>query len=259
MTRIIAIANQKGGVGKTTTAISLSAALAAFGNEVLIIDMDPQSNATASLGLRGRPGRSTYEVLLGGARLSDALVTTSSEHLWIVPATSDLAGADVELAQLPDRTFRLKAALNGAVAPYRIVVIDCPPSVSLLTLNALAAAQEVIVPVQCEYLALEGLGEFTRTLELVRRNVNRDLRLRGLLLTMYDRRTNLSRQVADEVRRHFPNTFRAVIPRSVRLSEAPSHGLPINAYDERSPAAIAYQELAEELLTAIESNVGVAS
>ncbi len=259
MTRIIAVANQKGGVGKTTTAINLSAALAAFGHEVLIVDMDPQANATASLGLRGRPGRSTYELLLGSLRLADVVVATGSEHLWIVPATSDLAGADLELAQLPDRTDRLKAALDGAVAPYRFVIIDCPPSVSLLTLNALAAAREVIVPVQCEYLALEGLGEFTRTLELVRRNVNRDLHLRGLLLTMYDRRTNLSRQVADEVRRHFPNTFHAVIARSVRLSEAPSHGLPINAYDERSPAALAYQELAEELLTAIGTSVEVAS
>jgi chromosome partitioning protein len=259
MTRIIAVANQKGGVGKTTTAINLSAALAAFGHEVVIVDMDPQANATASLGLRGRPGRSTYELVLGGARLADVVVASRSEHLWIVPATSDLAGADVELAQLPDRTHRLKAALDGAVAPYRFVIIDCPPSVSLLTLNALAAAREVIVPVQCEYLALEGLGEFTRTLELVRRNINRELHLRGLLLTMYDRRTNLSRQVADEVRRHFPNTFHAVIPRSVRLSEAPSHGLPINAYDERSPAAIAYQELAEEVLTAIGTTVEVAS
>jgi chromosome partitioning protein len=259
MTRIIAVANQKGGVGKTTTAINLSAALAAFGHEVLIVDMDPQANATASLGLRGRPGRSTYELLLGSLRLADVVVATGSEHLWIVPATSDLAGADLELAQLPDRTDRLKVALEGTVAPYRFVIIDCPPSVSLLTLNALAAAREVIVPVQCEYLALEGLGEFTRTLELVRRNVNRDLHLRGLLLTMYDRRTNLSRQVADEVRRHFPNTFHAVIARSVRLSEAPSHGLPINAYDERSPAALAYQELAEELLTAIGTTVEVAS
>ena len=259
MTVAIALANQKGGVGKTTTAINLGAALAAFGNEVLLIDMDPQGNATASLGLRGRPGRSTYEMLLGGARLSDVMVSTASAHLWIVPATSDLAGADVELAQMSDRASRLKTALAGAVAPYPFVILDCPPSVSLLTLNALSAADEVIVPVQCEYLALEGLGEFTRTLELVRRNVNRDLRLRGLLLTMYDKRTNLSRQVADEVRRHLPNTFHAMIPRNIRLSEAPSHGLPINAYDERSSAAIAYQDLADELLAAIRNSVGVAS
>jgi chromosome partitioning protein len=259
MTRIIAIANQKGGVGKTTTAINLSAALAELGHEVLLVDMDPQANATASLGLRGRAGRSTYELVLGGERLSDVVVSTASKHLWLVPATPDLAGADIELAQLADRTFRLKEALSGAVAPYAFVIIDCPPSVSLLTLNALGAAQEVIVPVQCEYLALEGLGEFTRTLELVRRNVNRDLRLRGLLLTMYDRRTNLSAQVADEVRRHFPNTFRAVIPRSVRLSEAPSHGLPITEYDHQSPAAAAYRDMAEELLASISSSLGVAS
>jgi chromosome partitioning protein len=259
MTRMIAIANQKGGVGKTTTAINLSAALADLGNEVLLVDMDPQGNATASLGLRGRAGRSTYELVLGGARLSDVVVSTASKHLWLVPATSDLAGADIELAQLADRTFRLKAALNGGVAPYAFVIIDCPPSVSLLTLNALGAADEVIVPVQCEYLALEGLGEFTRTLELVRRNVNRDLRLRGLLLTMYDKRTNLSGQVADEVRRHFPNTFHAVIPRSVRVSEAPSHGLPITEYDAQSPAAAAYREMAGELLASIGSTLGVAS
>jgi chromosome partitioning protein len=251
VTRVVAIANQKGGVGKTTTAVSLGAALAERGRRVLLIDMDAQANATASVGMRAPAGRSTYELLLGRLPLGEVVSETGQPGLWIVPSRSDLAGADVELADLRQREYRLRNVLGGGIERYDYVIIDCPPSVSLLTVNALAAAQEVIVPVQCEYLALEGLGEFTRTLELVRRNLNPRLRLRGLLLTMYDRRTNLSRQVADEVRRHFPNTFRVAIPRSVRLSEAPSHGLPIGAYDARSPAAEAYGALAEELLSMV--------
>ena len=183
---------------------------------------------------------------------------TPCGRLWIVPSGPDLAGAEVELAAVMAREFRLRRALEGATEPYRFVIIDCPPSVGLLTINGLTAAQEVIVPVQCEYLALEGLGQFTNTLELVRRNLNRELTLRGLLLTMYDRRTNLSQQVADEVRRHFPNTFRSVIPRSVRLSEAPSHGLPIGLYEPRSPAAEAYDALAGEVLEGIGDPVEVA-
>lgn len=259
MTRVIAVANQKGGVGKTTTAINLSAALAERGHMVLIVDSDPQANATSGLGMKATPRRSTYELVLGEALLAEAVVETRWQGLWIVPSMSDLAGAEIELIKLPEREYRLKRALEGAIASFGFVIIDCPPSVSLLTVNALAAAREVIVPVQCEYLALEGLGEFMRTLELVRRNLNRELRLRGLLLTMYDRRTNLSRQVADEVRRHFPNTFRTIIARSVRLSEAPSHGLPINAYDMRSGAAAAYGALADEVLEAVGEKVEVAS
>ena len=248
MTTVLAIANQKGGVGKTTTAINLGAALAGRDHNVLIIDIDPQANATAALGLRGSQHATSYQLLLEETPLADIVIPTSCDRLSIVPSTPDLAGAEPELTPMMAREYRLKRALEGAIEPYRFVILDCPPSVGLLTINGLTAADEVIVPVQCEYLALEGLSQFTSTLDLVRRNLNRDLRLRGLLLTMFDRRTNLSQQVADEVRGHFPNTFRAVIPRSVRLSEAPSHGLPINAYDAASPAAAAYDALADELL-----------
>ncbi len=251
MTTVLAIANQKGGVGKTTTAINLGAALAGRGHHVLIIDLDPQANATAGLGLRGREHASSYQLLLEEMPLAELVMPTSSQRLSIVPSTSDLAGAELELAPLMAREYRLKRALEGVIGTYRFVIIDCPPSVGLLTINGLTAANEVMVPVQCEYLALEGLSQFTHTLDLVRRNLNRQLHLRGLLLTMFDRRTNLSQQVADEVRRHFPNTFRAVIPRSVRLSEAPSHGLPIGAYDAASRAAAAYEALADEILAGV--------
>jgi chromosome partitioning protein len=257
MTKVIALANQKGGVGKTTTAISLGAALAAHNQRVLIVDLDPQANATAGLGLRAPPGASTYQLLLKEAPLADVVLPTAFEGLSIVPSTADLAGAEIELAPMIAREYQLRNALEGPIAEYAFVLIDCPPSVGLLTINGLTAAREVIVPVQCEYLALEGLGQLTETLDLVRRRLNPRLQLRGLLLTMYDRRTSLSQQVAEEVRRHFPNTFAAVIPRSVRLSEAPSHGLPINAYDPRSPAALAYDALANEVLVGTNGYVEV--
>ncbi len=258
MTAVIALANQKGGVGKTTTAVNLGAALAASGQEVLIVDLDPQANATAALGMRGQSGHSTYELLLEEAEIAAVTVATGCERLSLVPSTPDLAGAEIELASMMAREYRLKRALEGAIARYRFVIIDSPPSLGLLTINGLTAAQDVIVPVQCEYLALEGLGQLTHTLDLVRRNLNAGLRLRGLLLTMFDRRTSLSQQVADEVRRHFPNTFRSVIPRSVRVSEAPSHGLPINRYDPTSPAALAYDALAIEVLEAVQETMEVA-
>ncbi len=248
MTRTIVIANQKGGVGKTTTAINLGDALARRGNKMLLIDCDPQANATAGLGISVGDRPSTYDLLLGDASLSDVTMPTAFDRLSIVPATSDLAGAEVELTTVMARESRMKQALEGGIDAYDIVIIDCPPSVGLLTINALTAADEVIVPVQCEYLALEGLGQFTSTLELVRRNLNQKLRMRGPVLTMFDRRTTLSQQVADEVRNHFPDTFQTVIARSVRLGEAPSHGLPIHAYDPRSPASAAYDALAEEVL-----------
>lgn len=248
MSVTIALANQKGGVGKTTTAINLGAYLADRGRQVLLVDLDPQANATAGLGLRAPPGRSCYEVLLGELPAQAAICETVQPRLWLLPASPDLAGAEIELVAAMAREFRLKRALAELALGYDFVLIDCPPSLGLLTLNALTAADEVIVPVQCEYLALEGLGQLMHTLELVRRNLNANLHLRGLALTMFDSRTNLSAEVAEEVRRHFTNTFRTVIPRSVRLSEAPSHGLPIIAYDPNSRGARAYRDLAEEVL-----------
>jgi chromosome partitioning protein len=246
---VLALANQKGGVGKTTTAINLGACLAARGRRVLLLDVDPQANATAGLGLSAPPARSIYEVLIEEASMEDVILDTTQPGLRLVPSTSDLAGAEVELVPAMAREYRLRRALDAVRSAYDVAVIDCPPSLSLLTINALAAAQQVIVPVQCEYLPLEGLGQLTHTLDLVRRNLNQDLHLLGLLLTMFDARTNLSQQVAQEVRSHFPNTFQAVIPRSVRLSEAPSYGLPICAYDPTSRGAKAYEALTDEVLS----------
>jgi chromosome partitioning protein len=251
---VIALANQKGGVGKTTTAINLGAALAQLGQRVLIFDFDPQANSSAGLGIRTQ-GASTYDVVIGTAHATETAVPTSVDGLMLVPATPALAGAEVELVPMMAREFRLKRALEEIRDAYDYVLIDCPPSLGLLTVNALTAADEVIVPVQCEYLALEGLGQLTATLELVRRNLNSHLKLRGLLLTMFDGRTNLSQQVADEVRAHFSNTFKTIIPRSVRLSEAPSHGLPIGQYDPASRASRAYDELAGELIAGSRTEV----
>jgi chromosome partitioning protein len=259
MTDVIAIANQKGGVGKTATAVNLGAGLAAAGQRTLIIDFDPQHNATSALGLRAPEERSTYQLLFEEVRIGEIALATTIDGLSCAPASADLAGADVEMAGMMAREYKLKRALEGDIASWDIVLIDCPPSLGLLTVNALAAARDVIVPVQCEYLALEGLGQLMVTLDLVRRNLNPRLQLRGLLLTMFDRRTALSDQVADEVRRHFPETFDTAIPRSVRLGEAPSHGVPIQAYDPRSPAAAAYDSLAVELLQRIRSRQEVST
>ena len=254
MSRIIALANQKGGVGKTTTAINLGASLARRGQRVLIFDFDPQANSSAGLGVRV-DGSTTYDVLINDTPVGDIVVDTTISGLRLAPANPSLAGAEVELVPMMAREFRLKRALEAAREAFDFILIDCPPSLGLLTVNALTAADEVIVPVQCEYLALEGLGQLTGTLELVRRNLNPHLTLRGLLLTMFDARTNLSQQVADEVRAHFPNTFRTIIPRSVRLSEAPSHGLPIAKYDPGSRANRAYEELADEILAGTRTEV----
>jgi chromosome partitioning protein len=254
MSAVIALANQKGGVGKTTTAINLGAALAMHAKRVLIFDFDPQANSSAGLGIRAQ-GPTTYEVVIEGVPVRDVAVPTSIDGLTLAPAAPSLAGAEVELVPMMAREFRLKRALDAVRDDYDYILIDCPPSLGLLTVNALAAADEVIVPVQCEYLALEGLSQLTSTLELVRRNLNSQLKLRGLLLTMFDGRTNLSQQVADEVRAHFANTFETVIPRSVRLSEAPSHGLAISQYDPSSRAARAYGELAMELINGSRTEV----
>lgn len=251
MTRIYAFANQKGGVGKTTTAINLSAYLAHKGLRVLLIDADPQANATSSLGLdKNQVSLSIYQAIIEEAPLSEAILTNPRLKIAMVPSSPGLAGAEVELVNLLGREFRMQRSLQPVADRYDYVLIDCPPSLGLLTVNALTAAKHgVIIPVQCEYLALEGLSQLTQTLDLVRKHLNHELRIRGLVMTMFDSRTNLSQQVVNQVRKHFAGlVFRSIIPRSVRLSEAPSYGEPILRYDPNSSGALAYQALADELL-----------
>ena len=259
MSVTIAVVNQKGGVGKTTTAVSLGAALGARGLGVLVVDADPQANATSALGQRRSEGGGLYEALVDERPLGGSIVETPFRGLSLAPATLHLAGAEVELVSVMAREFRMKRALGPLREGYDVILIDCPPSLGLLTVNALAAADEVLIPVQAEYLALEGLTQLSQTIELVRRNLNPDLDVRGIVLTMFDGRTNLAREVEEEVRKHFDNTFRAVIPRSVRLSEAPSHGQPIQHYDPRSAGAEAYERLADELLEQLPLPVAEAS
>lgn len=248
---IYAFANQKGGVGKTTTAVNLAAYLAHWGQRVLLVDIDPQANATASLGVDRRGlTPSIYEALVREVPLEQVIRLTNRVRLDLVPSSAQLAGATVELVGMLARERKLQQALEPVAPLYDYVLIDCPPSLGLLTINALTAAKDgVIIPVQCEYLALEGLSQLIRTIELVRRALNPGLRVRGLVMTMFDPRTNLARQVVQEVRKHFgERVFRAVVPRSVRLSEAPSYGEPILSYAPRSAGALAYQALARELL-----------
>ncbi len=248
MGRIVAVVNQKGGVGKTTTAVNLTAALREKGARVLLVDFDPQANATSGMGISRRSKYTSYDVIINGVAASQALVRTD----WgdVLPSSSALAGAGVELADMARREFILKDALAPVIENYDFVFIDCPPSLELLTLNGLCAAEQILIPVQCEYYALEGLSDLMNTMRAVKKRLNPRLTVFGVLLTMFDGRTNFSSQVAQEVRRFFPGrVFSTAIPRNVRLAEAPSHGMPVTAYDKHSRGAAAYLAVAEEILT----------
>ena len=247
MAKIIAVVNQKGGVGKTTTAVNLTAALHDLGKRVLLCDFDPQANATSGLGVDKRKLRaSVYDAVINEVPTAQAVVNTKFGD--VLPATADLAGAAVELIGMENAQFQLKKALEQVAGNYDVIFIDCPPSLEMLTLNALAAADSILVPVQCEYYALEGLTDLMNTLRIVKKRINPNLEIFGVALTMFDGRTNFSTQVAQEVRRHFPGkVFATVVPRNVRLAEAPSHGLPVTVYDRLSRGAAAYKAMAEEI------------
>ncbi len=247
----LAFANQKGGVGKTTTAVNLSAILSRRGYRVLLIDMDPQGNATSSLGIDKRTLNSTvYDILVNDEPAAKLVIAGVRGNLDLIPSNPSLAGAEVELVDFDERSYRLRNAITSIAAAYDLIIIDCPPSLGLLTVNALSCADVVVVPIQCEYLALEGLGQLIATIDLVKRSLNPGLDVAGVLMTMYDARTRLSAHVVEEVRRFFPQRiFRTIVPRSIRLAEAPSYGQSIGEYDAGSRGAAAYEQFADELVS----------
>lgn len=248
--KIIAIANQKGGVGKTTTCVNLSAALAMLGKKTLLIDIDPQGNATRGVGIEKKSIKfSVYEVIIGEKQADEVIIKTGVENLFIMPTNINLAGAEIELVGLENREYKLKQAIESQKNKFDYMLIDCPPSLGLLTLNSLIAADSVIIPIQCEFYALEGLSQLTNTIARVKKALNPKLKLEGVVLTIFDSRTNLSIQVVDEVKKFFSDkVYKTIIPRNVRLSEAPSYGIPIFQYDKTSKGAICYSDLAEELI-----------
>lgn len=252
MGKCIAIANQKGGVGKTTTSVNLSSCLAALGKKVLLIDTDPQGNATSGVGIeREALETSVYDAIINGDDIKDIIVKTDYSKLWVCPSSIDLAGAELELVSGENREYRLRDAVKSIKDDYDFIIIDCPPSLGLITLNSFVCAESIIIPIQCEYYALEGLSQLTNTIRLVKSGLNPQLDIEGILLTMYDIRTNLSMQVADEVKKYYGSKlYKSVIPRNVRLSEAPSYGQPINIYDSTSKGCESYMSLAREVIKA---------
>ena len=250
MATIIAVANQKGGVGKTTTAVNLAASLAAAEMRTLLVDMDPQANACTGVGIdKSKLETTIYHVLLGEVEISEAILPTDLDLLRVAPSTTDLIGAEIELVSAFSRETKLKASLDQVRSDFDFIVIDCPPSLGLLTVNALTAADSVLVPLQCEFFAMEGLSQLMHTIHIIQQQLNQKLQIHGILLTMFDGRNNLSHQVSEEIRTHFDGkVFQTVIPRNVRLSEAPSHGLPVLLYDVSSKGAVAYLDLAREII-----------